>query len=112
MYCRASFEKAKVIGRRNTFMDGMFAIVFNRDLELMDMVLRLALYLVVNISCAMFLMFWIFVYRLPSYIWTFGATWVRISGPLFSTSCDYRSFPLQWKFNVTKLALFPFQMVV
>lgn len=75
--CRASFEKAKVIGRRNTFMDGLFAIIFNRDLELMDMVMRLALYLVLNISCAMFFMFWIFVYRLPSYIWTFGATWVR-----------------------------------
>jgi hypothetical protein len=76
--CRASFEKAKIIGRRNTFMDGLFAIAFNRDLELMDMLLRLALYLVINVTFAMFFMFWIFVFALPSYIWTFGATWVCV----------------------------------
>ena len=57
-------------------MDGLIAIVFNRDLELMDMILRLALYLVLNTTFAMFFMFWIFVFKLPSYIWTFGATWV------------------------------------
>jgi hypothetical protein len=57
-------------------MDGLFAIAFNRDLELMDMLLRLALYLVINVSFAMFFMFWIFVFRLPAFISTFGATWV------------------------------------
>lgn len=74
--CRMSFERAKIIGRRNTFLDGLFAIAFNRDLELMDMLLRLALYLVLNISWAMFFMFWIFLLGLPTFIWTFGASWV------------------------------------
>ena len=66
-------------------MDGIFAIIFNRDLELMDMILRLAMYLVLNTTFAMFFMFFIFVFKLPSYIWTFGATWVRCLAPL--TSC-------------------------
>jgi hypothetical protein len=76
---RMSFERAKIIGRRNTFLDGLFAIAFNRDLELMDMLVRLALYLVLNISWAMFFMFWIFLAGLPTFIWTFGASWVRLS---------------------------------
>lgn len=79
MQCRQSFEQAKVIGRNNTFIDGILAIVFNRESELMDIVVKLAVYLVVNMGTAMFVMFWIFVAGLPRFIWTFGATWVRSS---------------------------------
>jgi hypothetical protein len=78
---RNSFERAKVIGRNNSFIDGVFAIAFNRDTELIDMVAKLAVYLVVNMGTAMFVMFWIFLAGLPRFIWTFGATWVRAQGP-------------------------------
>lgn len=79
MPCRRSFERAKVIGRNNTFIDGVFAILFNRDAELIDIVAKLAVYLVVNMGTALFVMFWLFLASLPRFIWTFGASWVRPS---------------------------------
>ena len=75
--CRESFEHAKVIGRRNTFIDGLFSIVFNRDRELADIAIRVAVYLVVNMATATFVMFWLFLAGLPRFMWSFGATWVR-----------------------------------
>lgn len=65
------------MGRRQTFFDGLGTIIFNRDRELMDIVARVAVYLVLNITWAMFIMFWIFLAGLPRLIWTFGASWVR-----------------------------------
>ena len=76
-FCRDSFERAKVIGKRNTFVDGIFAIIFQRDREFIDIVVKLAMYLVLNMGSALFIMFWVFVFGLPRLIWSFGATWVR-----------------------------------
>ena len=66
-----------MIGRNNSFFDGIYAILFNRDNELIDIVAKLAVYLVINMATAMFVMFWIFIAGLPRFIWTFGASWVR-----------------------------------
>lgn len=65
------------MGRRQTFFDGLGTIIFNRDRDLMDIVVRVAVYLVLNITWAMFFMFWVFIFGLPRLIWTFGASWVR-----------------------------------
>ena len=64
------------MGRRQTFFDGLGTIIFNRDRDIMDIVVRVAVYLVLNIAWAMFFMFWVFIFGLPRLIWTFGATWV------------------------------------
>jgi hypothetical protein len=74
--CRDSFESAKLIGRRNTFIDGVFAILFDRDRDFGEIVVKLAVYLIVNMTTAMIVMFWIFLAQLPRFIWSFGATWV------------------------------------
>eukprot|EP00892_Ulva_mutabilis_P002339 jgi/Ulvmu1/12105/UM084_0030.1 len=78
-----SFERAKIMGRRQTFLDGLGTIIFNRDRELMDIVARVAVYLVLNVTWAMFIMFWVFLAGLPRLIWTFGASWGE--GLLFFT---------------------------
>lgn len=64
------------MGRRQTFFDGLGTIIFNRDRDLMDIVVRAAVYLVLNMTWAMFFMFWVFILGLPRLIWTFGASWV------------------------------------
>ena len=92
--CRDSFERAKIIGRRNTFFDGITMILFNRDNELMDIVVKLAAYLVINMGVAMFLMFWLFVAKLPHLIWSFGATWVRPAPTPPAASCRTDTPPL------------------
>lgn len=74
-----SFEQGKVIGRRNTFWDGAFMILGrSREYDnIFEMLAQLVSYLVINFSCAMFFMFWIFLFGLPSLIWSFGASWVQ-----------------------------------
>ena len=75
--CRNSFEKGKIIGRRNTFWDGVFLVINRRYDNGMEMVANLAFYLVANMTAAMFMMFWFFTFGLPSLIWSLGGSAVR-----------------------------------
>lgn len=60
--------------------DGLFMIL-GRSREYdstMEMLVQVAIYLVVNMTTAMLIMFWFFVFGLPGIIWSFGASWVRL----------------------------------